>query len=67
MTTEADRIRAAERTVTEARKTLKKAEAGLQAAERVGEDDGSHPVRKLSTLLTVAGIIAFAVKRFRKD
>ena len=67
MSTESKRIRAAEKTVTHARKTLAKAEAGLQAAERVSDKaDSSRPVLRASmklAFLAILGTLVFLARR----
>jgi hypothetical protein len=67
MSTESKQIRAAEKTVNQARKTLAKAEAGLQAAERVSEKaESSRPVLKATmklAFLAIVGTLVFLARR----
>lgn len=69
MSTATDRIREAEKTVTQARETLEKAEAGLHAAERVADtvdEVRSRPMMKtgmLLQMLSVIGLIVFLMQR----
>lgn len=69
MSTTTDRIRDAEETVTQARETLEKAEAGLNAAERVADtvdEVRSRPMAKVAMLLlmlTLVGLIVVMIKR----